>query len=212
MVLSRLCGRQGCLLEASGEPAQPLSPPSSLNREDKLAGQPSIYSDRTAHTPRPLPFRMENSLLKNWIIWSETIRSGRFLQSPNPRFTHLLPESYSSPKPPQSAPWYHFCSPKPLHTTTPMRVSYKGVILLRTLCSKETSGGSTYIKHTAGPSGLSQPLSSADCPMQTAASGVLGQTRPISGLQSASVSTRSRRSTQGWPHTTHTPVYTYLER
>lgn len=48
-----------------------------------------------------------------------------------------------------------------------MRVTYKGIIHLRTVCSKETSGGSTYIEHTAGSSGLSQPRSSADCLMQT---------------------------------------------
>ena len=53
-------------------------------------------------------------------------------------------------------------APKPPHTTTPMRVTYKGIVHLRTLCSKETPGGSTYIKHTAGSAGLSQPVSPAD--------------------------------------------------
>ena len=191
-------------LQRRASPA-PLAPP-ALQRTQH-AGQPSInpIAGSTHHTPA---FPNANFSPENWMIWSEIIQFGRFPQSPNPRFTHLLPESYSRPKPPQSAPRYHFCCPKPLHTTTPMRVTHKGIIHLRTLCSKETSGGSTYIKHTAGSAGLSQPVSRADGPMQTAAGGVSGQTRPIGGLQSASVS--SRRSTPWQPQTTHTPVYIYL--
>lgn len=117
---------------------------------------------------------------ENWIIWSEIILGlVDFSNHPNPPFTHLLPESYSSPKPPQSAPWYHFCSPKtPSHHYTHESNLQRSYSPQNPLSKRNLRRKHVYKAHSRilWPS---QPLSPADCPMQTAVSGVLGQTRPI---------------------------------